>query len=152
MPSLNPARASRGRRLSRADLEAARGFWPDLGRNPSGRGHFSLALCPSSLTDTRYASLLFPRSEKKWLASLPIPLCRYTPGLVAEVVRAGASATDQSSREQSQCHSRDGMARSCPSVMSKSSGKKRDLPGRSAGAAHHRFVEHWPMSNLSMTP
>jgi hypothetical protein len=52
--------------------------WPDFGRNPAGRGHFSSPLCHSSLRYARYLSLLFPRSEKKWLPSLPIPIGRYT--------------------------------------------------------------------------
>jgi len=52
--------------------------WPDFGRNPAGRGHFSSPLCHSSLRYARYLSLLSPRSEKKWLPSLPIPIGRYT--------------------------------------------------------------------------
>ena len=45
--------------------------WPDLRRNPEGRGQFSRFRCPSSLTDTRYASLLSPRTRKNWLPSPP---------------------------------------------------------------------------------
>ena len=41
--------------------------WPDFRRNPSGRGQFSPFRCQSSLADTRYASLLIPRTEKNWL-------------------------------------------------------------------------------------
>jgi hypothetical protein len=59
-------------------VEADNEVWPDFRRNPKGRGHFSSSLCHSSLADTRYASLLASRSEKKWLPSLPTCICRYT--------------------------------------------------------------------------
>jgi hypothetical protein len=52
--------------------------WPDFHRNPKGRGHFSSFRRQSSLADTRYASLLIPRTEKKWLPSLPTCICGYT--------------------------------------------------------------------------
>ena len=45
--------------------------WPDFRRNPSGRGQFSPFRCQSSLADTRYASLLTPRTEKNWLPAPP---------------------------------------------------------------------------------
>jgi len=37
---------------------------PDFLRNPEGRGQFSSFRRQSSLADTRYASLLIPRTEK----------------------------------------------------------------------------------------
>ena len=40
-------------------------------RNPEGRRHFSSFRRHSSLGDTRYPSLLIPRTEEKWLPSLP---------------------------------------------------------------------------------
>jgi hypothetical protein len=59
-------------------FEADNEVWPDFNRNPKGRGHFPSFLRQSSLADTRYASLLFPRTEKKWLPSLCAGICRYT--------------------------------------------------------------------------
>jgi hypothetical protein len=59
-------------------VEGENEVWPDLRRNPEGRGHFSSSLRRSSLADTRYALLLAPRPEKKWLPSLPTRICRYT--------------------------------------------------------------------------
>jgi len=41
-------------------VEGENEVWPDFRRNPSGRGQFSRFLRPSSLADTRYASLLTP--------------------------------------------------------------------------------------------
>ena len=52
--------------------------WPDFLRNPKGRGHFSSFRRQSSLGDTRYPSLLFPRTEKKWLPSPRARICGYT--------------------------------------------------------------------------
>ena len=75
-------------------VEADNEVWPDLRRNPKGRGHFSPFLRQSSLADTRYASLLIPRTEKKWLPSLHVSICRYTlrgsPGAVPVVDASGA--------------------------------------------------------------
>jgi hypothetical protein len=45
--------------------------WPDFPRNPSGRGQFSRFRRHSSLADTRYASLLTPRTRKNWLPAPP---------------------------------------------------------------------------------
>jgi hypothetical protein len=45
---------------------------PNLRRNPEGWGQFSSFLCHSSLADTRYASLLSPRTEKNWLPASPV--------------------------------------------------------------------------------
>ena len=45
--------------------------WPAFLRDLEGRGHFLSFLRQLSLADTRYASLLIPRTEKKWLPSLP---------------------------------------------------------------------------------
>jgi len=39
-------------------VEGENEVWPDLRRNPSGRGQFSRFLRRSLLADTRYASLL----------------------------------------------------------------------------------------------
>src|SRR5258708_39905771 len=47
---------------------------PDLRRNPKGRGQFSSFRRPSSLVDTRYASLLTPRTEKNWLPATATPV------------------------------------------------------------------------------
>ena len=38
--------------------------WPHFRRNPKGWGQFSSFRRQSSLADTRYASLLIPRTEK----------------------------------------------------------------------------------------
>ena len=69
-------------------VEADNAVWPNLRRNPMGRGHFSSSHRHSSLADTRYASLLTPRSEKKWLPSLPARICRYTLGAGAAMLCA----------------------------------------------------------------
>ena len=45
--------------------------WLDFLRNPSGRGQFSRFRCRSSLTDTRYVSLLASRTRKNWLPAPP---------------------------------------------------------------------------------
>jgi hypothetical protein len=45
--------------------------WRDFRRNPKGRGQFFRFRRRSSLTDTRYASLLSPRTRKNWLPSPP---------------------------------------------------------------------------------
>jgi hypothetical protein len=52
-------------------VEAGNEAWPDLRRNPEGRGQFSRFRCRSSLEDTRYSSLLAPRTWKSWLPSPP---------------------------------------------------------------------------------
>ena len=92
---VNWARQGGGRRLWWASkVEADNAVWPHLRRNPGpqtrrfcafgwkpkGRGHFSPFLCRSSLADTRYASLLASRNEKKWLPLLTARICGYTPG------------------------------------------------------------------------
>jgi hypothetical protein len=59
-------------------VEADNEVWPNLRRNSKRRGHFSSSLRRSSLADTRYASFLAPRPEKKWLTSPPARICRYT--------------------------------------------------------------------------
>jgi hypothetical protein len=42
-----------------------------FGWKPKGRGQFFRFRCRSSLTDTRYASLLSSRTRKNWLLSPP---------------------------------------------------------------------------------
>ena len=59
-------------------VEGGNEVWPDFRRNPKGRGHLSTFLRPWSFADTRYASLLIPRTAKKWLPSLATCICRYT--------------------------------------------------------------------------
>ena len=54
-------------------VEGENEVWPDFRRNPKGRGQFSSFRRQSSLADTRYASLLTPRTEKNWLPALPAP-------------------------------------------------------------------------------
>ncbi|MGB6131272.1 MAG: hypothetical protein WBG54_05790, partial [Acidobacteriaceae bacterium] len=44
-------------------VEGENKVWPDLPRNPEGWGPFSPFRRRSSLADTRYASLLAPRTE-----------------------------------------------------------------------------------------
>jgi len=46
-------------------------YGPISRRNPSGRGQCSRFLRRSSLADTRYASLLTPRTRKNWLPAPP---------------------------------------------------------------------------------
>ena len=53
--------------------------WPNLRRNPKGRGQFSSFRRCSSLADTRYASLLTPRSEKKLAPVAAVPVYAVTP-------------------------------------------------------------------------
>jgi hypothetical protein len=45
-------------------VEADNAVWRDFRRNPKGQGQFPPFLRPSSLADTRYASLLLPRKAK----------------------------------------------------------------------------------------
>src|ERR1700733_7468252 len=45
--------------------------WTDLRRNPEGWGQFSPFLRHSSLEDSRYSSLLAPRTGKNWLPAPP---------------------------------------------------------------------------------
>src|ERR1700727_1279541 len=45
--------------------------WTDLRRDPEGWGQFSPFLRPSSLEDSRYSSLLAPRTGKNWLPAPP---------------------------------------------------------------------------------
>ena len=54
----NRARQGGGRRLWLFQGEDDNTVWPDLRRNPKGWGQFSRFPRPSSLTDTRSASLL----------------------------------------------------------------------------------------------
>ncbi len=58
-------------------VEGDNKVWPDLLRNPSGRGRFYRFRCHSSLGDTRYPSLVVPRTRKNRLPSPPVPICRY---------------------------------------------------------------------------
>src|ERR1700733_15223237 len=67
----NRARRSRARRLWPVTVEGENEVWPDLPPNPQGWGPFSPFLCRSSLADTRYNSLLAPRTEKN---GLPAPV------------------------------------------------------------------------------
>src|ERR1022692_4133479 len=57
--------------------------WPDFRRNHSGRGQFSSFRRRSSLADTRYASLLIPRTEKNWLPAPPASVGLTGPKLLA---------------------------------------------------------------------
>jgi hypothetical protein len=93
-------------------VKADNEVWPDFHRNPgvpgkqsllgwkpSGRGYFSPFLRRSSLRYARYLSLLTPRTEKKWLPSPPIPICRYTLGLADKtegIVESGEIDPDRS--------------------------------------------------------
>ena len=52
-------------------VEGENEVWADLPRNPKGWGPFSPFLRRSSLADTRYGSLLAPRTEKN---GLPAPV------------------------------------------------------------------------------
>src|ERR1019366_3559777 len=61
-----------------ATVEGENDVWPDFRRNPKGRGQFSPDIRHSSLGDTRYPSLLTPRSEKNWLPSPPPRSCEQT--------------------------------------------------------------------------
>ena len=73
-------------------VEGENEVWPDFRRNPKGRGHFSPFRRRSSLADTRYASLLAPRTEKKWLPALPASICRYTLGCAGLLAAASLHA------------------------------------------------------------
>ena len=54
-------------------VEGENEVWPDLRRNPMGRGQFSPFRRHSSLQYVKYSTLLASRTVKNWLPSLPAP-------------------------------------------------------------------------------
>src|SRR5438045_9695717 len=72
-------------------VEGENEVWPDFHRNPPGRGQFSRFRCYSSLTDTRYVSILAPRTRKNWLPAPPPRQCEQALGTREAKQRSGCA-------------------------------------------------------------